>query len=124
MARMRAAQVTAGKGQFQIVEREAAEPASGLVRVKVQASGICHSDALTKEGLWPGIHYPRVPGHEVAGVVDACSSDIVGLAVGDRVGLGWHGGDCGQCASCRRGDYVTCQFLQIPGSLLDGNLPG
>ena len=120
MARMRAAQVTAGKGRFEIIERETAEPASGMVRVKVQASGVCHSDALTKEGLWPGIQYPRVPGHEVAGIVDAIGASVVGFAIGDPVGLGWHGGHCGQCASCRRGDYVTCQFLQIPGISYDG----
>jgi D-arabinose 1-dehydrogenase-like Zn-dependent alcohol dehydrogenase len=90
------------------------------VRVKVQASGICHSDSLTKEGLWPGIQYPRVPGHEVAGIVDALGAGVSDLQVGARVGLGWHGGHCGHCASCRRGDFVTCHFGQIPGISFDG----
>lgn len=120
MAKMRAAQVVAGKGPFEIVERERPEPGEGQVRVKVQASGICHSDSLTKEGIWPGIEYPRVPGHEVAGVVDALGGGVAGLAVGERVGLGWHGGHCGQCASCRRGDFVTCERGQVPGITFDG----
>jgi D-arabinose 1-dehydrogenase-like Zn-dependent alcohol dehydrogenase len=120
MARMRAAQVRAGKGPFEIVEREIPEPGPGSVRVKVQASGICHSDSLTKEGLWPGIQYPRVPGHEVAGTVDALGGGVADLEVGARVGLGWHGGHCGHCASCRRGDFVTCATGQIPGITFDG----
>jgi len=120
MAKMRVAQVVAGKGPFEIVERERPDPRPGYVRVKVQASGICHSDSLTKEGIWPGIQYPRVPGHEVAGVVDALGGGSEGLKVGDRVGLGWHGGHCGRCASCRRGDFVTCQRGQIPGITFDG----
>jgi D-arabinose 1-dehydrogenase-like Zn-dependent alcohol dehydrogenase len=120
MPKMRAAQVAVAKGPFEVVERAIPEPGRGLVRVKVQASGICHSDSLTKEGLWPAIRYPRVPGHEVAGVVDAIGDDVTELEAGDRVGLGWHGGHCGQCASCRRGDYVTCQRGQIPGITFDG----
>ena len=120
MAKMRAAQVVVAKGPFEMVERGIPEPGRGLVRVKVQASGICHSDSLTKEGLWPGIQYPRVPGHEVAGVVDAIGDGVAEFKVGERVGLGWHGGHCGQCASCRRGDYVTCQRGQIPGITFDG----
>jgi D-arabinose 1-dehydrogenase-like Zn-dependent alcohol dehydrogenase len=120
MAKMRAAQVGAGKGPFDIVEREIPEPGPGSVRVRVQASGICHSDSLTKEGLWPGIRYPRVPGHEVAGVVDAVGAGVTNFQVGARVGLGWHGGHCGQCPSCRRGDFVTCQAGQIPGITFDG----
>jgi D-arabinose 1-dehydrogenase-like Zn-dependent alcohol dehydrogenase len=120
MARMRAAQVRAGKGPFEIVEREIPEPGPGSVRVRVQASGICHSDSLTKEGLWPGIQYPRVPGHEVAGTVDALGGGVADLEVGARVGLGWHGGHCGHCASCRRGDFVTCATGQIPGITFDG----
>jgi D-arabinose 1-dehydrogenase-like Zn-dependent alcohol dehydrogenase len=120
MAKMRAAQVRAGKGPFEIVEREIPEPGPGSVRVKVQASGICHSDSLTKEGTWPGIQYPRVPGHEVAGVVDALGTGVADLKVGARVGLGWHGGHCGTCASCRRGDFVTCRVGQIPGITFDG----
>jgi D-arabinose 1-dehydrogenase-like Zn-dependent alcohol dehydrogenase len=120
MPQMRAAQVRAPKGPFEIVERETPEPGPGLVRVKVQASGICHSDSLTKEGLWPGIEYPRVPGHEVAGIVDAIGPGVADLAMGTRVGLGWHGGHCGHCASCRRGDFVTCRYAQIPGITFDG----
>jgi D-arabinose 1-dehydrogenase-like Zn-dependent alcohol dehydrogenase len=121
MAKMRAAQVRDAKGPFEIVERDVPEPGPGSVRVKVQASGICHSDALTKEGIWPGIRYPRVPGHEVAGVVDAIGDGVGGLEPGARVGLGWHGGHCGYCASCRRGDFVTCQVsTQIPGITFDG----
>jgi D-arabinose 1-dehydrogenase-like Zn-dependent alcohol dehydrogenase len=121
MPKMRAAQVRAGKGPFEIVDRDIPEPGPGQVRVKVQASGICHSDSLTKEGLWPGIQYPRVPGHEVAGVVDAIGTGIAELRVGMRVGLGWHGGHCGQCASCRRGDFLMCRVAaQIPGITFDG----
>lgn len=121
MAKMRAAQVRAGKGPFEVVERDVPEPGPGAVRVKVQASGICHSDSLTKEGLWPGLRYPRVPGHEVAGVVDAVGAGVADLPSGARVGLGWHGGHCGYCASCRRGDFVTCRVsAQIPGITYDG----
>jgi len=91
------------------------------VRIKVQACGICHSDSLTKEGIWPGILYPRVPGHEVAGIIDAVGAGVAGWAAGQRVGVGWHGGHCGYCDSCRRGDFVTCQIaLQIPGITYDG----
>jgi D-arabinose 1-dehydrogenase-like Zn-dependent alcohol dehydrogenase len=121
MAKMRAAQVRAAKGPFEIVERDVPEPGPGAVRVKVQASGICHSDALTKEGLWPGIQYPRVPGHEVAGIVDAVGAGVADLKAGARVGLGWHGGHCGYCASCRRGDFLMCRVsAQIPGITFDG----
>ena len=121
MAKMRSAQVREAGGPFEIVEREIPEPGPGSVRVKVQASGICHSDALTKEGIWPGIRYPRVPGHEVAGIVDAIGAGVAGIEPGARVGLGWHGGHCGYCASCRRGDFVTCQVSpQIPGITFDG----
>lgn len=121
MPKMRAAQVRAGSSPFEIVEREVPEPGPGMVRLKVQASGICHSDSLTKEGLWPGVQYPRVPGHEVAGVVDAVGTGVAELKVGTRVGLGWHGGHCGQCASCRRGDFLMCRVApQIPGITYDG----
>jgi len=117
---MRAAQVRAPRGPFEIVDREIPEPGPGSVRVKVQASGICHSDSLTKEGLWPGIDYPRAPGHEVAGIVDALGSGVTDFKVGERVGLGWHGGHCGHCASCRRGDFLTCRYGQVPGISYDG----
>jgi D-arabinose 1-dehydrogenase-like Zn-dependent alcohol dehydrogenase len=121
MSKMRVAQVSQPNRSFEIVEREIPEPGTGSVRVKIEACGICHSDAMTKEGLWPGIHYPRVPGHEVAGVVDALGSGVTGWSKGQRVGVGWHGGHCGYCDSCRRGDFVTCQVaFQIPGISYDG----
>jgi D-arabinose 1-dehydrogenase-like Zn-dependent alcohol dehydrogenase len=117
---MRAAQVARANGPFEIVEREARQPGPGEVRIRVEASGICHSDSLTKEGLWPGIRYPRVPGHEVAGVVDAVGTGVTAWSVGDRVGVGWHGGHCGHCDPCRRGSFVLCQAGQIPGITYDG----
>jgi len=119
--KMRAVQVSKPKGPFELVERDIPEPGPGQVRIKVQACGICHSDALTKEGLWPGIQYPRVPGHEVAGLIDALGPGVVPWKIGQRVGVGWHGGHCGHCDSCRRGDFVTCQVaLQVPGIAYDG----
>jgi D-arabinose 1-dehydrogenase-like Zn-dependent alcohol dehydrogenase len=121
MSKMRAVQVTRSQGPFEIFEREIPEPSAGWVRVKVEACGICHSDAMTKEGIWPGIQYPRVPGHEIAGTVDAIGQGVVGWTKGQRVGVGWHGGHCGYCDSCRRGDFVTCQVaLQVPGIAYDG----
>jgi alcohol dehydrogenase/propanol-preferring alcohol dehydrogenase len=95
MPMMRAAQVPQAKGPLQIVERAIPEPRPGQVRIRVQASGVCHSDSVTKEGYFPGIQYPRVPGHEVAGVVDAVGDGVAAWKKGDRVGLGWHGGHCG-----------------------------
>ena len=121
MAKMRAVQVTRPQGPLEIVEREIPDPGAGWVRVKVEACGICHSDAMTKEGTWPGIEYPRVPGHEIAGNIDAIGPGVLGWTRGQRVGVGWHGGHCGYCDSCRRGDFVTCQVaLQIPGIAYDG----
>jgi D-arabinose 1-dehydrogenase-like Zn-dependent alcohol dehydrogenase len=121
MAKMRAVQVREGKGPLELVERDIPEPAAGSVRIKIQACGICHSDSLTKEGLLPTIQYPRVPGHEVAGVIDAIGTGVAGWKIGERVGVGWHGGHCGYCDSCRRGDFVTCQIApQIPGITYDG----
>jgi D-arabinose 1-dehydrogenase-like Zn-dependent alcohol dehydrogenase len=114
-------QVPNAGGPFELVEREIPEPGPGSVRVKVQACGICHSDSMTKEGLWPGLQYPRVPGHEIAGVVDAVGPNVPGWQPGQRVGVGWHGGHCGYCDSCRRGDFVTCQIAaQVPGISYDG----
>src|ERR687895_81282 len=118
--KMRAAHVIRPKGPLEIVEREIPEPGTGQVRVKVEACGICHSDAMTKEGLWPGIQYPRVPGHEIAGVIDAIGTGVAGWTIGQRVGVGWHGGHCGYCDSCRRGDFITCANGQIPGITYDG----
>ena len=118
---MRAAQIARPNGPFEIVEREIPRPDAGWVRVKVQACGICHSDSLVKEGHWPGLQYPRVPGHEVVGVVDAVGSGVSQWKPGQRVGVGWHGGHCGHCDSCRRGDFFGCQVaLQITGISFDG----
>ena len=120
MAKMRAVQVPRPKGAFELVEREIPSPGAGSVRIKVQACGICHSDSLTKEGIFPTIQYPRVPGHEIAGVIDAVGPDVVGWKVGQRVGVGWHGGHCGVCRPCRRGIFVACERLQIPGIVYHG----
>ena len=121
MSKMRLVQVTRPNGPLEIVEREIPEPAAGQVRIKVEACGICHSDSMTKEGTWPGIQYPRVPGHEIAGVIDAVGAGVAGWKEGQRVGVGWHGGHCGYCDSCRRGDFVTCQIApQVPGIAYDG----
>ena len=121
MAKMRCVQVSTPKGPFELVEREIPEPRAGAVRIKVQACGICHSDLYTKEGLFPGIQYPRVPGHEIAGVIDAVGAGVPGWTAGQRVGVGWHGGHCGYCESCRRGDFVTCRVAaQVPGITYDG----
>jgi len=121
MEKMRVVQVVRPNGPLEIVERKIPEPGTGSVRIKVRACGICHSDSVTKEGTWPGIEYPRVPGHEVAGAIDAVGSGVAGWKEGQRVGVGWHGGHCGYCESCRRGDFVTCQVApQIPGIAYDG----
>src|SRR6185369_13059603 len=103
MPKMRAVQVPRPGGPFEMVEREIPEPGPGAVRVKVQACGVCHSDSLTKEGQLPGIQYPRVPGHEVAGTIDAVGEGVQGWKFGDRCGVGWNGGYCGYCDNCRRG---------------------
>jgi D-arabinose 1-dehydrogenase-like Zn-dependent alcohol dehydrogenase len=117
---MKAVQVSKPGGNFEIVERPKPEPARGQVRIRVEACGICHSDGLVKEGLWPGIQYPRVPGHEIAGRVDAVGADVTLWKPGQRVGVGWHGGHCFQCDPCRRGDFVLCQFAKITGISFDG----
>ncbi|HWO29748.1 MAG TPA: alcohol dehydrogenase [Candidatus Acidoferrum sp.] len=120
MRRMKVAQVSSPGAAFQMVEREIPEPDAGHVRIKVQACGVCHSDALTKEGLWPGIHYPRVPGHEVAGVIDELGAGVSEWKKGQRVGVGWHGGQDNTCRECRRGDFRNCRNLKIPGISYDG----
>jgi D-arabinose 1-dehydrogenase-like Zn-dependent alcohol dehydrogenase len=120
MSMMRAVQVTQPNGPFELVEREIPEPADGQVRIKVEACGICHSDSLTKEGTYPGIQYPRVPGHEVAGIVDAVGAGVVDWTKGQRVGVGWHGGYCGHCEACHRGDFFACQWGQVTGITYDG----
>lgn len=120
MAKMRVVQVTQPKAPFQIVERDIPEPPAGSVRIKVQACGICHSDAFVKDGGFPGNTYPRVPGHEVAGVVDAIGPGVTQWKVGERVGTGWHAGQCGQCTNCRRGDFFACPNAGITGLTMDG----
>ena len=121
MTTMRAAQVTRPNGPFEIVERELPQPNAGWVRIKVQACGICHSDSLVKEGLWPGLQYPRVPGHEVVGVVDAVGDGVEQWKPGQRVGVGWHGGHCGYCDACRSGNFFGCQVaLKVTGISFDG----
>ena len=120
VATMKVAQVPNPGGDFKIVEREIPEPGPWHVRIKVQACGVCHSDVLTKEGAWPGIQYPRVPGHEVAGIIDEVGAGVSGWKKGQRVGVGWHGGQDNTCPSCRRGDFRNCQNLKIPGISYDG----
>ena len=120
MLRMRAVQVKSADGPFELVERDVPDPAAGQVRIKVQACGVCHSDFFTKLGLFPGIQYPRVPGHEVVGIVDRVGANVPEWRTGQRVGVGWHGGHCGHCHSCRRGDFITCVNGQIPGISYDG----
>jgi D-arabinose 1-dehydrogenase-like Zn-dependent alcohol dehydrogenase len=116
----RAVQVVAAGGAFESVEREFPSPGAGHLRIRVQACGVCHSDSVTKFGLFPGIQYPRVPGHEVAGVVDEVGEGVSYLKPGQRVGLGWHGGHCTYCPPCRRGDFVLCDNQQISGISYDG----
>jgi len=117
---MKVAQIPKPGGDFEIVEREVPQPGAGHVRIKVQACGICHSDALVKEGAWPGIQYPRVPGHEVVGVIDDLGAGVTEWKNGQRVGVGWHGGQCGKCLACRRGDLRNCANLKITGFSFDG----
>ena len=120
MATMRVVQVPRPKGPFEIVERPIPEPGPGEVRIRVQACGICHSDSIVKDGLFPNIQYPRVPGHEVAGVIDAVGQGVAQFIAGQRVGVGWHGGYCGVCDFCRRGDFFACITGQITGITRDG----
>ena len=120
LATMQGAQIPKPGADFQLVEREIPAPGAGQVRIKVQACGICHSDVLTKEGLWPGIQYPRIPGHEVAGIIDEVGNGVSGWKKGQRVGVGWHGGHDNTCIQCRRGDFRNCRNLQVPGISYDG----
>ncbi len=120
MDSMRVAQVARPNGPFEIVERPIPEPTAGSVRIKVEACGICHSDSVTKEGLFPGIEYPRVPGHEVAGVIDAVGPGVPQWKPGQRVGVGWNGGYCGYCDHCRRGNFFACVRGQTTGITYDG----
>src|SRR5580704_9448836 len=107
-ATMKAAQISKAGGDFEIVDRQIPQPDAGQLRLKVEACGICHSDVLVKEGLLPGIQYPRVPGHEIAGRIDAVGSGVTQWTKGQRVGVGWHGGHCFVCAPCRSGDFAMC----------------
>src|SRR5579863_5645888 len=118
--KMKVAQVAKPGADFEVVDREIPTPSAGHVRIKVQACGVCHSDVLTKEGAWPGIQYPRVPGHEVAGVIDAVGAGVSAWKKGQRVGVGWHGGQDNTCPECRRGDFRNCRNLKICGISYDG----
>lgn len=117
---MKAVQISKPGGNFEVVERPIPDPSRGQVRIKVEACGICHSDALVKEGLWPGLQYPRVPGHEIAGRVDKIGPDVTLWKPGQRVGVGWHGGHCFQCDPCRRGDFINCKVEKITAIHFDG----
>ncbi|HEY1923291.1 MAG TPA: alcohol dehydrogenase [Tepidisphaeraceae bacterium] len=121
MPKMRAVQVPRPKGPFEIVEREIPQPEAGMVRIKVQACGVCHSDSVTKDGLFPNIEYPRVPGHEVSGIIDATGPGVQGWTPGTKVGVGWNGGYCGYCDACRHGNFFACQTAtQVTGITRDG----
>jgi D-arabinose 1-dehydrogenase-like Zn-dependent alcohol dehydrogenase len=121
MSKMRVVQVSRPNAPLEVVERPIPEPTAGTVRIKVQACGICHSDSLTKEGTMPGIQFPRVPGHEVVGVIDALGNGVAGWTVGQKVGVGWHGGHCGRCDNCRHGNFFACQTVnRVTGISYDG----
>lgn len=120
VAPMKVALVPRAGADFEIVEREIPKPGAGEVRIKVQACGVCHSDVLTKQGLWPGIQYPRIPGHEVAGVIDELGDDVSVWKKGQRAGVGWHGGHDNTCVQCRRGDFRNCQNMKVAGISYDG----
>jgi D-arabinose 1-dehydrogenase-like Zn-dependent alcohol dehydrogenase len=120
MASMRAVQVSKAGGSFELVEREVPEPGRGQALVRVHACGICHSDSYAKEGGFPGVSFPLVPGHEIAGVIESLGEEVHGWEVGQRVGVGWFGGNCGYCEPCRRGDLIACQNMGIPGITFDG----
>ena len=117
---MKVAVVSRPGADFEIVERDIPKPGAGEVRIKVQACGVCHSDMFTKEGAWPGIQYPRIPGHEVAGVIDELGPGVSGWRKGQRAGVGWHGGHDGTCRSCRQGDFGNCENMKIAGISYDG----
>src|SRR6476659_4176171 len=120
MATMKAIQVPRAGADFELVEREVPEPRAGQVRIRVRACGVCHSDSVTKDGLFPGISYPRVPGHEIAGVIDEVGPGVKAWKAGQRVGVGWHGGHDGTCLQCRRGDFATCVNALVCGFNYDG----
>ncbi len=120
MAKMQAVQISKPNGPFELVEKDIPIPPNGWVRIKIQACGICHSDSIVKEGLFPNINYPKVPGHEIAGVIDALGEGVTDWSVGQRVGVGWYGGHCNSCEACRRGDFILCIRGKVPGISYDG----
>jgi D-arabinose 1-dehydrogenase-like Zn-dependent alcohol dehydrogenase len=120
MAKMKAVQVPKPGADFEVVERDIPEPGPGQVRIRVMACGVCHSDVVTKDGLFPGISYPRVPGHEVVGVIDEVGAGVKDWKKGERVGVGWHGGQDGTCPACRKGDFINCANAQVCGVSYDG----
>ena len=120
MSQMIAVEIRSPGTPFEVVMREIQAPGPTRVRIRVQACGICHSDVFVKEGYWPGLQYPRVTGHEVAGVVDEVGAGVTAWKKGQRVGVGWHGGHCGQCDPCRRGDFMGCRYFQVTGFQEDG----
>lgn len=120
MPKMKAVQISRPKGPFELVEREIPNPTVNTVRIKIEACGICHTDVMVKEGLYPNIQYPKVPGHEIAGVIDAIGEGVTEWKVGQRVGVGWFGGQCNACENCRRGEFILCKKGKIPGISYDG----
>jgi propanol-preferring alcohol dehydrogenase len=120
MSKMRAVRATKPNGPFEVVELPVRDPGPGEVRVKVEACGVCHSDAVTRGGQYPGLTLPRVPGHEIAGRVDAVGANVTAWKTGDRVGVGWHGGHCFQCKACRKGDFINCEKAKVTGVSFDG----
>ena len=120
MKRMKAAQISKPRGDWELVERDIPEPGAGEVRIKVEACGVCHSDMFVKDGLWPGLQYPRIPGHEIAGRIDSLGAGVSEWKIGQRVGVGWHGGHCFKCENCRRGDFILCRSAKVTGISHDG----
>ena len=120
MSQMMAVQIKSPGGAFEVVQRAVPDPGPNTVRIKVEACGVCHSDAFVKEGHWPGLVYPRVTGHEVAGVIDAVGPGVTNWKKGQRAGVGWHGGHCGQCVPCRHGEFMGCKYFQVTGFNEDG----
>ena len=120
MSQMIAVQINGPGGPFEVTKRPVPEPSPNTVRIKIEACGVCHSDAFAKDGHWPGLVYPRVTGHEVAGVIDAVGQGVTSWQKGQRAGVGWHGGHCGQCVPCRQGDFMGCRYFQVTGFNEDG----
>jgi len=120
MPQMIAVQISSPGKPFEVVKREIPVPKANQVRIRVQACGICHSDVVVKEGIWPGVQFPRVTGHEIAGVIDEVGAGVTAWKKGQRVGVGWHGGHCFQCDPCRRGDFMGCRNFRVTGINADG----